>query len=178
MSNRVMGILANFSPRQEVYSIDECFLDLTGFVHTDLREYGQAVRTRVLRWVGLPVCIGFGPTKTLAKLANHVAKKRSQYAGVFDYIALTESQQKSLLSSIETGEVWGVGGRIRARLKQRGINSVLALRDAEPKIIRQAFGVALERTIRELRGEACLEMEDIIPAKQLTFLRTTCQATR
>ncbi|MFZ4702914.1 MAG: Y-family DNA polymerase [Candidatus Methylumidiphilus sp.] len=166
MSNRVMGILAGFSPRQEVYSIDECFLDFTGIAPVDLAGYGQAIRTRISRWVGLPVCVGFSSTKTLAKLANHVAKKRPQYDGVFDYGGLTVAQQATLLESIAVGEVWGVGGRIAARLQQRGIVNVLALREADPKTLRREFGVTLERTLLELRGESCLELEEVTPPKQ------------
>ena len=166
MSNRVMGILAEFSPRQEIYSIDECFLDVTGFVNVDLTDYSQTIRTRVSRWVGLPVCVGIGTTKTLAKLANHVAKKRPQYDGVFDYGTLADSEQAALLESIDVGEVWGVGGRIAARLQRRGIANVLDLRKADPKILRREFGVTLERTLRELRGESCLELEEVNPPKQ------------
>lgn len=166
MSNRVMGILAGFSPHQEIYSIDECFLDLTGFTHIDLTGYGQAMRTRISRWVGLPVCVGIGPSKTLAKLANHVAKKRTQYNGVFDYGLLTASEQAALLESIAVSEVWGVGGRTTARLQQRGIETVLALREADPKTLRREFGVTLERTLRELRGESCLDLEEFNPPKQ------------
>lgn len=166
MSNRVMGILAGFSPRQEIYSIDECFLDLTGFTQVDLTGYGQTIRTKISRWVGLPVCVGIGPTKTLAKLANHVAKKRPQYDGVFDYGLLATSEQSVLLESIDVGEVWGVGGRITARLNRRGIANVLALRESDPKILRREFGVTLERTLRELRGESCLALEEVNPPKQ------------
>ena len=166
MSNRVMGILAGFSPRQEIYSIDECFLDLTGFTQVDLTRYGQTIRAKISRWVGLPVCVGIGPTKTLAKLANHVAKKRPQYDGVFDYGLLSTSEQSTLLESIDVGEVWGVGGRITARLNRRGITHVLALREADPKILRREFGVTLERTLRELRGESCLALEEVNPPKQ------------
>ena len=88
ISNRVMGIVAAFSPRHEVYSIDECFADLTGI--PKVRDVGYAIRERVGRWTGIPVCVGIGPTKTLAKLANHVAKKHPRSKGVFNYNALTD----------------------------------------------------------------------------------------
>jgi len=77
MSNRVMAVLAQFSPSVEVYSIDECFLDLSGFERKDLAEYGRQIRGRIKQWLGLPVCVGIASTKTLAKLANHIAKKRT-----------------------------------------------------------------------------------------------------
>jgi len=173
LSNRIMATLAGFSPKQEVYSIDECFLDLTGMHHrmggidhAALIDFGQTIRTRVGRWVGLPVCVGMGSTKTLAKLANHVAKKRPQFSGVFHYGQISAREQNQLLAGIEVGEVWGVGRKIAERLKQRGIHSVLDLRDADPKSLRNTFSVVLERIILELRGESCLDLEDIAPAKQ------------
>lgn len=85
MSRRMMTIIGQFSPRQEIYSIDECFIDLTGFSHMDLATYMQALRQRVQMWIGIPTCVGIAPTKTLAKLANHAAKKRPEYAGVCDW---------------------------------------------------------------------------------------------
>jgi DNA polymerase V len=89
MSNRVGNILALFSPRREVYSIDESFLDLSGFGSKDLTRYGKEIKQTILQWTGLPVCIGIGSTKTLAMLANHCAKKRPQYAGVCNFNTLT-----------------------------------------------------------------------------------------
>lgn len=166
LSNRVMSVLAEFSPRQEIYSIDECFLDLTGFVHTDLTGYGQAMRARIRRWIGLPVCVGIGPTKTLAKWANHVAKKQPQWEGVFDYARLSDSEREELLASIDAGEVWGVGPRITQRLRQRGIHTVLDLRDADTQTLRREFSVVLERTVLELRGVSCLALEEVAPPKK------------
>lgn len=104
LSNRVMGILSQFSPRHEVYSIDECFVDLTGT--PKLRDVTYAMRERVGQWTGIPVCVGVGPTKTLAKLANHVAKKHPRSKGVFNYNDLSEAQQSKLLSQISVDEVW------------------------------------------------------------------------
>ena len=166
LSRRFMRVLAQFSPVQEVYSIDECFLDFTGFNHLDLTDYGQTIRQRVLQWVGLPVCVGIAPTKTLAKLANHVAKKREQYQGVFDYSRLSQEQQNELLASIEVGEVWGIGHRLSERLDRLGIETVKDLRDAEPKTLRRQFSVVVERTLLELRGTSCLDLEEVIPPKK------------
>ena len=89
MSNRVMSILSAFSPDQEVYSIDESFLDLTGFQSRDLNQYGQQMRKRILKWTGLPVCVGIGATKTLSKLANHCAKKQPVFNGVCNFNTMT-----------------------------------------------------------------------------------------
>jgi DNA polymerase V len=166
MSNRFHGVLAQFSPDQEIYSIDESFLDLSEFRHQNLTAYAQEIRQRVKRWVGLPVCIGIGPSKTLAKLANHVAKKRPQWNSVCDLTTLSTNDLETLLAGIAVNEVWGVGRRHTAALAEMGITSVRDLRDADPSRIRKQFSVVLERTVQELRGVSCLEMEDVAPAKQ------------
>ncbi len=166
MSNRVMRILRDFSPNQEVYSIDECFLDLTEFKTRDLIHYGQQIRHRVKQWTGLPVCVGIGPTKTLAKLANHIAKKNPQFSSVCNLNAMTSEELNRWLSQIAVGEVWGVGRKITEGLQGMDIHSVQALRQADPTMIRDRFSVVLERTVRELNGMACLDLEDAIPDKQ------------
>lgn len=164
MSNRLMNILGGFSPIQEVYSIDECFLNLTGF--TDIRERAYSMRAQVNKWTGLVVCVGIGPSKTLAKLANHVAKKHPKSKGVFNYNNLSLSQQANVLSHIEVSDVWGIGRKLSAKLHAMGIETVLQLRDADPASMRAAFGVVMEKTIRELRGEECIGLEEVAPAKQ------------
>jgi len=168
-----MTTLGQFSPKQEVYSIDESFLDLTGFDSFDLTEYGQRIRQQVAQWVGLPVCVGFGLSKTLAKLSNHVAKKRPQYQGVFDFSRLSAEEQDELLASIDAGEVWGIGRRLAERLAQRGIVTVKDLRDAEPKTLRREFSVVVERTVLELRGISCLSLEEVAqPKKEIISSRS------
>jgi len=164
MSNRVMSILASYAPRQEVYSIDESFLDLTGI--PKLRELSYEMRERVLRWTGIPVCVGIGPTKTLAKLANHVAKKHPRSKGVFNYNDLTDAQQTKLLSQIMVDEVWGVGRKITKRLAQYGIQTVQELRVAHTPTLRSEFGVVMEKTQRELQGISCIDLEEHVPDKQ------------
>lgn len=166
MSNRVVEVLGEFTPNLEVYSIDESFLDLTG-VNQDLVEYGQAIRRRIQRWLGLAVCVGIAPTKTLAKLANHCAKKGLAGAdGVCNFSSMSDSQLSQLFASIDVGEVWGVGRKIHSRLANLGITTVHQLRDAAPEMIRAKFSVVLERTVRELRGVSCLELEEVAPDKQ------------
>lgn len=165
MSNRVMSVLSEFSARQEIYSIDECFLDMTGH-GGDFTLCGQQIRRRIQQWVGLPVCVGFAPTKTLAKLANHVAKKRIEYGGVCDLTVMSCAQLNEIFSTIAVGEVWGVGRKLKEQLQQGGITTVQQLRDFDTSRIRNRFGVVMERTVRELRGEACLELVDIAPARQ------------
>lgn len=166
MSARMMAVLGRYSPEQEIYSIDECFLGMDGFAHLDLAEYGQRIRAQVRQWLGLPVCVGFGETKTLAKLANFVAKKRPGFDGVCDLGALSPAGRDALLEGIDVGEVWGVGHRGKPRLKALGLDNVKALRDADPKWLRREFSVVLERTVAELNGTSCIDLEEETPNKQ------------
>jgi len=166
MSNRVMEILRQFSPVQEVYSIDECFLDLTGFQQRNLNDYGQQIKGRIRQWVGLPVCVGIGATKTLAKLANHIAKKNPEFNGVCDSNAMTDGEWDDWLSRIEIGEVWGIGRKLAPKLYDMGIDTVLDLKQADPATLRSRFSVVLEKTIRELNGIVCIELEEMAPPKQ------------
>ena len=175
MSNRVMAILGEYAPRHEIYSIDECFVDLTGIPY--LKETSYQMRERVMAWTGIPVCVGIGPTKTLAKLANHVAKKHPRSRGVFNYNDLTPAQQDNLLSRIAVEEVWGVGRKLTVRLAEHGIHTAQDLRMAHLPTLRAALGVVMEKTQRELQGIACVDIEDIAPAKkQIVASRSFGQA--
>jgi len=164
MSNRVMQILSTYSPRTEVYSIDECFVDLTGMPH--LREVSYAMRERVGMWTGMPVCVGIGSTKTLSKLANHVAKKHPRSKGVFNYNALTDAQKTKLLTQLPVSEVWGVGRKLTQRLAAHGIATVQDLRVAHTPTLRAEFGVVIEKTQRELQEVACIDFQQEVPDKQ------------
>lgn len=166
MSNRVMEILRQYSPQQEVYSIDESFLDLTGLQYRNLADYGLQIRRRIKQWVGLPVCVGIGATKTLAKLANHIAKKNSQFNGVCDSNAMPDDEWDNWLSRIEVGEVWGIGRRLAPQLNDMGIHSALDLKQSDPATLRNQFSVMLEKTIRELNGIMCIELEEMAPPKK------------
>ena len=168
MSNRVSRILRDFCPELEVYSIDESFLRIETLVHLygGAAAMGQQIRVRIKKWTGLPVCVGIGPTKTLAKFANPLAKKHAEFDGVCDLHALTRAQRLGWMQRVEVGEVWGVGSRIRKRLSAMAIDTVLDLRNASPKELRSHFGVVMERTCNELRGISCLELEDIAPSKK------------
>jgi len=177
LSNRVMSILSDYSPRHEVYSIDECFVDLTGA--PQLRDVSYAMRARVIAWTGIPVCVGIGPTKTLAKLANYIAKKHPRSKGVFNYNDLTQAQQVKLLSQVEVGEVWGVGRRISARLSEHGIHTVQDLRMAHTATLRSEFGVVMEKTQRELQGVPCIDLQEVVPdKKQIVSSRSFGQTVR
>lgn len=167
LSARVMSLLATFSPRQEIYSIDECFLDLDGYAPQSLQAYGQTIRQTVKRNVGIPVCVGIAETKTLAKLANHCAKKG--YAGregVCDFGLLDEVQRRMLFARIPAGDVWGVGRKIAEGLADIGINTVEALRRADLEQIRHEFSVVLVRTVQELNGVPCVDMDDVRQPRQ------------
>lgn len=166
MSNRVMSILRQFSPDQEIYSIDESFLDLTGFQHHNLLEYGYQMRERVLQWTGLPVSIGIASTKTLAKLANHCAKKRAEFNGVCDFNRMSLQTLNTLLGQMAVGEIWGVGRKLAPKLEALGFKTVLDLKLANPETLRQKFSVVMEKMIRELNGIVCIELEEVTPAKQ------------
>jgi len=167
MSSRMMNVLAAYSPDQEVYSIDECFLGLAGFSQYNLVTYGQRMRTQVRQWLGLPVCVGFGETKTLAKLANHCAKKDlAGQDGVCDLTQLSQPERSRIFAALPVNEVWGVGRRLTEQLNQRHILTVEDLRTANPEALRKAFSVVLERTVRELNGIACQNLEAVAPNKQ------------
>lgn len=167
LSNRVVEVLSAFSPNIEVYSIDESFLELTGFERLGYQAYGAEIRQRVADWLGLAVCVGIGPTKTLAKLANHAAKKSLAGAeGVCDFLSMKPADLTRLLACIPVGEVWGIGRKITAHLEAMGITSALHLREADAETLRARLSVVVERTIRELRGVSCLELEEVVPDKQ------------
>jgi len=160
MSNRFMQTLRQFAPRQEVYSIDESFLEMTG-INRNLTDYGQEIRATVKQWTRLPICVGFGHSKTLAKLANHCAKKQPIWNGVCDLTAISESELEAILEELPVSTVWGIGRCLEVRLNRVGIMNVQRLRRADPKRIRDHFGVLMERTVKELSGECWLELEDM-----------------
>lgn len=166
MSSRVMSTLEVMSPRCEIYSIDEAFCDLTGVRNCRvLQEFGQEIKDAVYQNTGLAVGVGIAQTKTLAKLANHAAKKwQRQTGGVVDLSNL--GRQRKLMAALPVDEVWGVGRRISKKLEAMGIKTVLDLADTDIRFIRKHFNVVLERTVRELRGEPCLELEEFAPVKQ------------
>lgn len=173
MSNRMMSIAAGLGPTQEIYSIDESFIGLDG-VRGDLAKRSWAIRSRILQWTGIPCGIGIGSTKTLAKLANHIAKTTDRKPGsypesmatVCNLEALTASDLDALFVATEVGEVWGVGRRIGQQLRDAGVNTVLDLARLSPSMVRGRWGVVLERTVLELQGQPCIGLEDAPPAKQ------------
>ncbi|WFC42306.1 Y-family DNA polymerase [Pseudoxanthomonas sp. SE1] len=166
MSDRVVAILRESAPRVEVYSIDESFIDLAGI--RDREAFARDLRERVQRWTGIPNCIGIAPTKTLAKLANKLAKKG-------DGVVMLSSReaQRSALDDFPVSDVWGVGHQWTAKLAPLGITTAGHLRDAPTDLILEKFGVVMTRTQRELRGTPCVGLEDIEPdRKQIMVSRS------
>jgi DNA polymerase V len=164
MSQRVMDSLRLFAPDMEVYSIDEAFLRLDHLQPRNLTDYCQTLRAKVMQWTGIPVSIGIGPSKVLAKVANRVAKKQTE-DGVFDI--RSRKVQDEILKTLDVKNLWGIAGRWADRLGRMGIEKASELRDASPTIIRKHLSVVGERLVRELRGHSCIDLEDIQPRKNI-----------
>lgn len=173
MSERMMSLAAGLGHKQEIYSIDECFVDLAG-IPGDLLTRSRAVRERILRWIGIPTCIGIGSTKTLAKLANHIAKSAerkpgsypAKHAQVCNLCSVPTDERDDLLRNTAVGEVWGVGRRIAPQLQACGIHTALDLARMDTAAVQRRWNVVLARTVRELGGEACIEIDDAPAPKQ------------
>ena len=173
LSDRMMSLAAGLGMTQEIYSIDESFIDLTG-VRGDLVERSHKIRSRILQWVGIPCGIGIGSTKTLAKLANHVAKTAerkpgsypAQLAQVCDLATLTSDELTTVLAATPVNEVWGVGRQITKQLTQAGIHTVLDLVKLDPAMVKRRWSVMLERTVRELQGMPCIDLDHAPAPKQ------------
>ncbi|MCH9645393.1 MAG: Y-family DNA polymerase [Proteobacteria bacterium] len=165
MSSRVMKVISQYSPVQEVYSIDESFLDLSGMT-LNLNTHMQALKHQVKSWTGIPVCVGMGSTKVLAKLANRIAKIYPRFNGVFDIDHLPIARFEKLLESVEVGDIWGVGRKSTKKLNQVGIYSSLDFYQADIGIIETLLGVNGKRIYRELYGYSCLAIEEVAPPRQ------------
>ena len=164
MSRRVMRTLSEFTPDIEIYSIDEAFLNLAGFQDRDLTNYGQRICRTVGQWTGIPVSIGIAATKTLAKVANRMAKRTPQAHGVC--LLRDDRQIQAALADLPVGKIWGVGSPTAKRLQANGIVTALDLRSARDSWIQQKFGVVGLRIVHELRGIRCYELEESPPAKK------------
>jgi DNA polymerase V len=164
MSERVMTIIESLVPALEVYSIDEAFADLTG-VPGDLPAFGRHMRSTLLKRTGIPVGVGIARTKTLAKLANHTAKRLLDITG--GVVDLCDPFKRDwTLRNTDVGEVWGIGRRMKAHLETMGIKTAMDLAKADPWMLRQKFSVVIEKTARELAGTSCLELGEADPPKQ------------
>lgn len=180
MSDRMMSLAAGLGPTQEIYSIDESFIgDLDGV--RDLTRRAFAIRARILKWTGIPTCVGLAPTKTLAKLCNHVAKDSERKPGsypaelqrVCNWTELSDRQRTDILGRTPAGEIWGVGRRISAQLAEQGVLTALDLARLPAHAARDGWSVVLERTVRELQGVSCMTLE-LAPAakKQIACTRS------
>ncbi|WP_262562730.1 Y-family DNA polymerase [Acaryochloris sp. CCMEE 5410] len=164
LSSRVMTILETFTPEQEIYSIDECFMRMPEFA--EATAYSHKVRKTVLQWTGIPVSIGIATSKTLSKIANHVAKKQKQYGGVFDIS--TARNAEGILATFPVADIWGIGRQYNKWLLSQGIETAKELRDANEGLIRKKMGVVGVRMIHELRGISCLPLELVAKPKKET----------
>lgn len=169
LSERMMTVINRFCDDHYVYSIDESFLRFTGFskLIKDWEEYGNTIRLAVWRETSLPVGVGFGPTPTLAKAANHAAKKLSGYRGVA--VINNELSRKDILTRMDVTDVWGIGSRLGKKLKLMKINSAWDLANQNPKEMRRMFSVMVERTVSELNGVSCLSWDEVKQNKKEIF---------
>jgi DNA polymerase V len=173
LSDRMMSLAAGLGPTQEIYSIDESFIEMSG-VRGDLVERSRRIRARILQWVGIPCGIGIGATKTLAKLANHVSKSAERKPGsypdhmaqVCNLAALSPLALDAVFAATAVNEVWGVGPRITKQLLEGGVRTVSDLVKLDAGTIRRRWSVMLERTVRELQGTPCIDFEDAPAPKQ------------
>ena len=172
ISARVMNILEGFVPKIEIYSIDEAFLDLDSLKQNyNLYDFGCHIRSLVKQWTGIPVRIGIAPNKTLSKIAINEIKRKNIPMSVLRLSS--KNQIKDALKHTPVHKVWGVGRRLNNHLSAAGINTALDLAEIDPQNIRKKFSIVLERTVRELRGQRCLNIEDdISPKKQIVVSRS------
>jgi len=164
MSARVMKLLAEYAPRQEVYSIDECFLLVGGM--PDFERTAREIKNNIQKSLGLPICVGIAPTKTLAKLSNNVAKSTLFLGGVFDYTSVAETKQARILRAIPVREVWGVGRKLAEKFADMGIQTAFDLKESDADQMGKLFSVVCKRTILELRGTPCIGMEAMGEARK------------
>ena len=165
MSSRVMKVIGEYSPVQEVYSIDESFIDLMR-LPLNLMDHMHSLRRRVKSWTGIPVCVGIGSTKVLAKLANRIAKKYPRFDGVFDIDDLSYERYCKLLKSVEVGDLWGIGRQSAKKLNRIGIHTSHDFYQSDVGVIETLLGVNGKKIYKELYGSSCIPIEAIPPARQ------------
>lgn len=164
MSTRFHQTLGTFSPHQEIYSIDEGFLDLGNFYGTNLPQYGRTIKDTVWKWLGLPICVGIAPTKTLAKLANRIAKKSAKAKGVL--VLNTPAHITAALQLIDVGDVWGIGRQYATKLRNLGVLTAGDLAKVTDAFAQKHLTIVGLRIVKELRGEPCADLEIEPPAKK------------
>jgi DNA polymerase V len=159
ISERITRIMTSVTPRTEVYSVDESFLDLAELEITDYQKWGETIRDKIIREVGIPVSVGIAPTKTLAKLASERAKKDQDLSGVLDYLDLDVQQREAYLLKTDIKDIWGVGRRLAPKLRAEGIYNALDLAQARPQLAGQLMGVHGKQLVAELNGISCHQLE-------------------
>ncbi len=164
MSNRVMQTLSLFTPEIEYYSIDEAFLNLGGFRIRNLNDYCHKIRNTVIKWTGIPVSVGISTTKTLAKIANHHAKRIADLKGV--YIMLKRDRIDYALERVDVGDVWGIGKQYDKFLRQNKIETAYQLKNTDEKFIDHYLTSIGHKTVLELNGYACIDLDDAPTAKK------------
>ena len=171
MSQRVMKSLGMMIPKQdiEIYSIDEAFIRLDGYERPDVIDFSIEIKKNILNWTGIPISVGIAQTKTLSKVANHIAKKNTS-TGVFDI--RNNKLQEQILSNFQIEDLWGISYRWGKKLRKLGINNGLDLRNSDTKFIRKKFNIVLERMVYELRGIPCLDIEKVTNKKSIMSSRS------
>jgi len=173
LSSKMMTILSRYSDNQYIYSIDESFLKFDNYdkAISNWTDYGRGIRRTIYKETRLPVCVGFGPSVTLAKAANHGAKNIKGYRGVA--VIDDEKSRRYILENMEVGEVWGIGRKISAKLKLDNIQTAWDLSNVSPQLARRYFNIEVEKTVRELNGEACINWSEArTPKKQIYSTRS------
>lgn len=188
ISRRITALLTSITPKIEIYSVDESFLDLSSLPITDYEEWGKQVRQLILDWVGIPVSIGIAPSKTLAKLANLRAKKDPDLGGVLSFVEWHEDTESSQFDALKAhkhmaqtaaGDIWGIGWRLAPKIRGAGLGSALDIANAQPRFLQQLMGIHGRQLVAELNGISCfpLELEGRLP-KSISVTRTFGEDTR
>jgi DNA polymerase V len=164
ISARIMNVLSMFTPDLEIYSIDEAFLSLKGMEHFDLEKYAKEIKDIVWKWIGVPVSVGIGETKTLAKIANHIAKKYKKFAGVFNL--LNHPQKKLVLSYVKVSDIWGIGNKYAQKLNRFGIHTVSQFIECDENFIEKEMTIVGLKTLKELKGYSCIVLDDYAKSKK------------
>ena len=173
LSYKMMNVIGRYADEQHIYSIDESFLYLKNYtkIIDNFHAYGTKIRRAVYKETRLAVCVGIAPTPTLAKAANHIAKKIKSYRGVA--VINDEQSRINILSSMSVSDVWGIGRKISAKLKAQNIHSALDLANYPVGLARRNFNIEIERTVRELNGEQCIHWDEVkSPKKQIYSTRS------
>ena len=173
LSTRFVNVVREFSPHVEQYSIDEIFMSMAGFNHIDLTKYAHTIKNHVYLGLGMPVSLGISTTKSLTKLATWYAKKHNEYDGVVNFNDMPTAKFTNIIKNIEVREVWGVGKKLTPQLNALDIHTVYDLKRANPELMRRKFSVLMAKTINELNGNPCIEIQELSqPKKQILRSRT------